>query len=155
MPTPSLSNVICQFECRHCESRYVGKTSQHLSERIDQHVPKHLLKPASAAPKKKKKKKPGRRRPRKNTDKPASERYQSAIACHLVESTDCRESFSRGTFTILSRARLRNHLNILEAIHIKLREVVLCRQKSFVTTLRLFSAKWLWISYVVSPFSLS
>ena len=135
LPTPSLSNVIYQFECRHCESRYVGKTSQHLSERIDQHVPKHLQ-PASAAPKKR-----GRGRPRKNTDKPASERYQSAIACHLAESADCRESFSRDTFTVLSRARSRYHLNILEAIHINLREPVLCRQKAFVTSLRLFSAK--------------
>ena len=43
IPTPSQSNLIYLFECRHCKSRYVGKTSQRFGERIKQHVPKHLV----------------------------------------------------------------------------------------------------------------
>ena len=43
LPTPSISNVIYLFECRQCESQYVGKTSQRLGDRIKQHVPRHLV----------------------------------------------------------------------------------------------------------------
>ena len=40
-----LSKLIYSFECRHCGSRYVGRTIQHLNARIRQHVPLHLLPP--------------------------------------------------------------------------------------------------------------
>ena len=63
LPSPSLSNVIYLFECRHCESRYVGKTTQHLSDRIKQHIPKHLVEPPQEG------KKRGRGRPLKNLTK--------------------------------------------------------------------------------------
>ena len=43
LPTQQLSHVIYQFECRHCGSRYVGKTLQRLNSRVKQHVPLHLL----------------------------------------------------------------------------------------------------------------
>ena len=43
LPTPSISNVIYLFECRQCESQYVGKTSQRLGDRVKQHVPRHLV----------------------------------------------------------------------------------------------------------------
>ena len=131
LPTPSLSNIVYQYECRHCGSRYVGKTSQHFSERIKQHVPKHLL--AQDAPPIKR----GRGRPPKQRQN-AAESYQSAIACHLAASKPCRETFSNSDFTVLARARSRQHLNILEAVYIWLREPILCKQKSFVTTLQLF-----------------
>ena len=36
------SNVVYQFLC-HCDSRYVGRTSQRLQQRIKQHVPKTIL----------------------------------------------------------------------------------------------------------------
>ena len=39
IPTHSESNLIYLFECRHCGSRYVGKTSQRLSEWMKQDVP--------------------------------------------------------------------------------------------------------------------
>ena len=45
IPTHSQSNLIYLFEYRQCGSRYVGKTSQRLSERMKQHVPKHLQDP--------------------------------------------------------------------------------------------------------------
>ena len=43
IPTQSQSNLIYQFECRRCGSRYVGKTAQRFLDRISQHVPKHVL----------------------------------------------------------------------------------------------------------------
>jgi len=38
------NNVIYQFEC-HCDSWYVGRTSQHLEEGIKQHIPKSITNP--------------------------------------------------------------------------------------------------------------
>ena len=45
LPTTSLSKLIYSFECRHCDSRSVGRTIQHFNARIRQHVPLHLLPP--------------------------------------------------------------------------------------------------------------
>ena len=41
LPALQKSNVIYQFSC-HCDSRYVGRTSQRLQDRIKQHVPKPI-----------------------------------------------------------------------------------------------------------------
>ena len=41
LPALQNSNVIYQFSC-HCDSRYVGRTSQRLQDRIKQHVPKSI-----------------------------------------------------------------------------------------------------------------
>ena len=43
LPTNLPSKVVYSFECRQCDSRYVGRTLQHLNARIKQHVPLHLL----------------------------------------------------------------------------------------------------------------
>jgi len=43
LPTNLTSHIVYQFECRQCASRYVGKTLQHLSARVRQHVPLNLL----------------------------------------------------------------------------------------------------------------
>ena len=41
LPTTPKSSVIYEYSC-HCDSRYVGRTSQRLQDRIKQHVPKWL-----------------------------------------------------------------------------------------------------------------
>ena len=127
LPTPSLSNVLYFFECRHCESRYVGKTTRHLSDRIKQHVPKHLVEPPQEE------KKRGHGRPPKNLTKPAAERYQSAIACHLAGNERCLQAFSCDQFSVLSRAWSACQLHVLEAIFIQRLKPSLCGQKSFMT----------------------
>ena len=43
LPTNLLSKVVYSFECRQCDSWYVGRTLQHLNACIKQHVPRHLL----------------------------------------------------------------------------------------------------------------
>ena len=114
----------------------MGKTSQHLGERIKQHVPNHLIEPVVTGGKKRR-----GRPPKTKSDKPASERYQSAIACHLAANEDCRKSFDPRQFSILSRARSSAHLHILEAIFIHTLKPALCKQKSFVQSLQLFGVK--------------
>ena len=42
LPAFPQSNIVYQFLC-HCYSRYVGRTSQRLQQRIKQHVPKTIL----------------------------------------------------------------------------------------------------------------
>ena len=41
LPAHHHNNVIYQFVC-HCDSRYIGRTSQRLQERIKQHVPRSI-----------------------------------------------------------------------------------------------------------------
>ena len=95
IPTQSPSNLIYQFECRQCGSRYVGKTAQRFVDRISQHVPKHVL-DAVLVPQRER---PGR--PPKKRDNPA-EGYQSAVACHLAANADCCRSYRESDFTVLS-----------------------------------------------------
>jgi len=38
LPSHHQNNVIYQFLC-HCDSRYIGRSSQRLEERIKQHIP--------------------------------------------------------------------------------------------------------------------
>ena len=47
LPFHHHSNVIYQFVC-HCDSRYVGRTSQRLEERIKQHVPRSIANPPAS-----------------------------------------------------------------------------------------------------------
>ena len=47
LPTTLKSSVIYEYSC-HCDSRYVGRTSQRLQYRIKQHVPKRLQQLANA-----------------------------------------------------------------------------------------------------------
>ena len=42
LPAFHQSNIVYQFLC-HCDSRYVGRTSQGLQQRIKQYVPKTIL----------------------------------------------------------------------------------------------------------------
>ena len=56
LSTPSMSNIIYLYECRRCESQYVGKTTQNLVARI-KHVSRHLFR-----------KRPTDRRPRSVVD---------------------------------------------------------------------------------------
>ena len=134
LPTHSLSNEVYLYECRQCESRYVGRTTQHLSERMKQHIPKHLAEssPDATAPHVR-----NRGRPPKKRENPAEE-YQSAIACHLAASEQCRPHYTDSYFSILTRARTKRHLHVLESMFIHTLQPVLCKQKSFVMDLKLF-----------------
>ena len=114
----------------HCDSRYVGRTSQRLQDRIKQHVPQWLRQQLT---------RPRRSQPHrscKRTDtKPDCD---SAIGQHLLDNDRCALNYDDKRFSILAAARNSFHHNLLEATYIKTRRPVLCRQKEFVYTLKLF-----------------
>ena len=109
---------------------YVGRTSQRLQDRIKQHVPKWLQQQA----KRPTRSQPGRscKLKRNNPD------CDSAIGQHLLDNEQCAANYNDKRFKILAVARNSFHLCLLEATFIKTKHPVLCKQKEFVYTLKLF-----------------
>ena len=115
---------------RHCDSRYVGQTSQRLQDRIKHHVPQWLRQQLTH---------PRRSQPHRscnrNDTKPDCD---SAIDQHLLENDQSALNYDNKRFSIPATARSSFHLNLLEAAYIKTRRPVLRRQKELVYTLKLF-----------------
>ena len=122
LPANQRTMVIYEYVC-HCDSRYVGRTTQRLQERIKQHVPKaikqkntltqelgtHRSQPTRTQPNKKCKAK------NRTQFKPESD---SAVGQHLLESNQCARNYSDSQFKILTTACSQFHLSLLEAVHI-------------------------------------
>ena len=132
LPALQKSNVIYQFSC-HYDSRYVGRTSQRLQDRIKQHVPKSIrscsfsqkrLLPACWC----------KSSTKTNTQSPASD---SAITLHLSQNRTCAQHYDDRRSSILAKGRSPFHLSALEATFIKTSNPALCWQKEFVYRLRL------------------
>ena len=123
------SFVIYEYKC-HCDSRYVGRTSQRLQDRIKQHVPQwlrqQLTRPRRSQP---------HRSCKQNDTKPDGD---SAIGQHLLENNQCVLNYDNKRFSILVTARSSFRLNLLKATCIKTRRPVLGRQKEFVYALKSF-----------------
>ena len=104
-----------------CEQAYIGKTSQHLKERIKQHIPDDLL----AEPLVK-----------TGLKVKASD---SAICKHLkVNASACIHPRMHQRFCVLAKARDKQHLDVLEALFIKTLSPALFQQKEFVRLLCMF-----------------
>ena len=129
LATTLKSSVVYEYSC-HCDSRYVGRTSQRLQDRIKQHAPKWLQQQA----KRPTRSQPGRscKLKRNNPD------CDSAIGQHLLNNEQCAANYNDKRFKILAVARNSFHLCLLEATFIKTKHPVLCKQKEFVYTLKLF-----------------
>ena len=129
LPTIQKSFFIYKCKC-HCDGRYVGQTSQRLQDRIKQHVPRwlrqQLTRPCRSQ---------SHRSFKRNNTKPDCD---SAINQHLLDNDQCALNYDNKRFSTLAAARSSFHLNLLEAVYIKSRRPVLCRQKKFVYTLKLF-----------------
>ena len=86
LPTIQKSFAIYEYRC-HCDSRYVGRTSQRLQDCIKQHVPQWLRQQLT---------RPRRSQPHrscKRTDtKPDCD---SAIGQHLLDNDQCALTLSR------------------------------------------------------------
>ena len=124
LPALQKSNVIYQFSC-HCDSRYVGRTSQTLLDRIKQHVPKSIRSCSSSQ----NRLLPARRcksSTQTNTQFLASD---SAIGLHLLQNPTCAQHYDDSRFSILAQGRSPFHLSDLEATFIKTSNPALCRQK--------------------------
>ena len=129
LPSHHHSNVIYQFLC-HCDSRYVGRTSQRLEKRIKQHVPKSITNPRTSANRQ------SLSRSCKNNIRP-QQFHESAIGQHLLDNAQCGLHYSNEKFSILARGRSSFHLSALEATFIKSLNPFLCKQKEFVYSLKI------------------
>ena len=129
LPSHHHSNVIYQFLC-HCYSRYVGRTSQRLEERIKQHVPRSIANPLASV-----QRQSLSRSCKTNTR--LQQFHESAIGQHLLDNAQCALHYSNKKFSILSRGRSSFHLAALEATFIKSLNPLLCKQKEFVYSLKI------------------
>ena len=129
LTTTQKSSFIYEYKC-HCDSRYIGRTSQRLQERIKQHVPQwlrqQLTRPRRSQP---------HRSCKRNDTKPDCD---SAIGQHLLENDQCALNYDNKRFSIFATESISFHLDLLEAAYITTRRPVLCRQKEFVYALLLF-----------------
>ena len=112
---------VYQFLC-HCDSRYVGRTSQRLQQKIKQHVPKTILQEHIS-------------QDRIRSFK--AETSFSAIGQHLLQNPTCAREYNDNKFSILARGRTSFHLSTLEATYIKTSKPNLCKQKEFVYGLKI------------------
>ena len=112
LPSHHHSNVIYQF-VRHCDSRYVGRMSQHLKERIKQHVPRFIANPPALH-----NRQSLSRSCKANTC--PQKFHESAIGQHLLHNAQCALYYSNEKFSILARGCSFFHLSALEATFIKI-----------------------------------
>ena len=129
IPTTQKSFVMHEYKC-HGDSRYVGRTSQQLQNRIKQHVPQwlrqQLTRPRRSQP---------HRSCKRNDTKPDCD---AAIGQHVLDNDQCALNYDNKRFSILATARSSFHRNLLEVAYIKNRRTVLCKPKEFVYALKLF-----------------
>ena len=114
--------------CCHCDCRYVGRTTQRLQDRINQHIPKSIRTGHQQQ----------KFQPQRNCKKTLTEiNCDSAIGQHLLQNKACANNFNTNQFSILAKARTQFHLSTLEATLIRILKPELCRQKEFVYYLQL------------------
>ena len=111
LPSHHHSNVIYQFVC-HCDSRYVGRMSQRLEERIKQHVPRSTANPPASHNRQ------SLSRSCKANTRP-QQFHESSIGQHLLDNAQCALHYRNEKFSILARGRSSFHLSALEATFIK------------------------------------
>ena len=63
---------------------------------------------------------------------------ESDIGQHLIANPECAKTYTDKNVQIIGQARSSFHLSALESVYIKTQDLVLCRQKEFVFSLRLF-----------------
>ena len=98
LPALQKSNVINQFSC-HCDSRYVGRTSQRLQDRIKQHVPKSIRSCSSSQ----KLLLPARRCKSSTQTNTQSLTSDSAIGLHLLQNPTSAQHYDDSRFSILAQ----------------------------------------------------
>ena len=139
LPTIQKSFVICEYKC-HCDSRYVGRTSQRLQDRIKQHVSQWLRQQLT--------------RPRRSQTHRSCKRTDTKPDCdsaigqhqHLLDNDRCALNYDDKLFPILAAARISFHLNLLEATYRISRPDARCYadRKSLFTLLNSFDNRDIW-----------
>ena len=129
LSTTQESSVLYEYKC-HCDSQYIGQTSQRQQDCIKQHILKSITQQLT---------RPHRSQPdrlcKRNDTKPCCD---FAIEQRLLENNQCTLNYNNKQFSILAAAASSSYLSLSEAVYIKTQHPVLCRQKEFVYTLKLF-----------------
>ena len=114
LPASKKSNVVYQFSC-HCDSRYVGRTSQRLQDKIKLHVPKTIRSGVSSQ------KRVLPARDCKSYSQSATQHLasDSAIGPHLLQNPTCVQYYGDSRFSILAKGRSRFHPSSLKATFVK------------------------------------
>ena len=128
-PTTQKSCVGYEFSCR-CEAPYVGRIKQRLADRIKQHVPTSIRKKSSTV---------REQLPRMCKNISSKINCESAIGQHLITNPECAKTYTDDNFRNIGQSRSSFHLGVLESVYIKTQNTVLCRQKEFVFSLKLFN----------------
>jgi len=125
------SNVIYQFFC-HCDSWYVGCTSQRLQDRIiSKSIRNAICSQTNIQPK---------RDCKSSTQLPTTQlSCDFANGFHLFRNPIGAQNYDDKQFSILAKGCSPFHLSVLEAIFIKTLNSILCWQKEFVCNLTLLS----------------
>ena len=129
VPTTPKSCIVYEFSCRR-EARYTGRTTQRLADRIKQHVPTSIRKKGSTVRK---------QSPRMCKNISSKINCESAIGQHLITNPECAKTYTDDNFRIIGQARSSFHLGFLESFCIKTQNPILCKQKEFVFSLKLFN----------------
>ena len=131
LPTTQKSLVIYEYKC-HCDSRYVGRTSRRLQDRIKQHAPQWLRQQLA--------------RPRRSQLHRSCKRNETKPDCdsaigQVLDNDQCALNNDNKRFPILAAARSSFHLNLLEAAYGISRPGVRCYadRKSLFTLSNSFS----------------
>ena len=98
LPCHHHSNVIYQFVC-HCSSRYIGRMSQRLKERIKQHAPRSIANPPASH-----NRQSLSRSCKANTC--PQQFHESAIGQHLLDNAQCVLHYNKKKFSILLEVAL-------------------------------------------------
>ena len=116
--------TIDQFLC-HCDSQYVGRTSQRLLDRIKQHVPKSIR---SCSSTQKRLLLAGRFKFSTQTNN-QSFAFDSAVELHLLINPVFAQHYHDIRSFILAQDRYLFHLSAFEATFITTFNHILCQQK--------------------------
>ena len=129
LPIPQNSFVMYEYKCYY-DSRYVRRTSQRLQNSSKQHIPQWLRQRLT---------RPRRsqlhRSHKQNVTKPDC---GNSIGLHFLENDQCALNYANKRLSILVTVRRSFDLSLVEAAYIKIQRPVLCIQKKFVYTLKLF-----------------
>ena len=124
IPTLNKSCIVYKFKC-FCDKSYIGQTTRHLRTRLNEHIPKCILRFIDEKTKIK-------------TKAVVNATKRSSIAEHLVNSTNCAKNYDSSRFKILYNCTSSMDLVRLEAISIFLNKPELCKQKEFDYRVSLF-----------------
>ena len=132
LPSLQQSMVVYQYVCR-CDCRCVGRTSQRLPDRINQHIPRCIRsdkRPTKNLP----------NRECKITSTPSVD-CDSAIGQHLLENKECAKRYTTLQYTTLHFGYSKIFVPFISSgsnlQYINSLQPILCRQKELVYSLQI------------------